>query len=312
MMKKILLGKSDLEVSRIAAGCWQLSPKFWGEVDLAPWKKALYEAPEMGINFIDTANAYGEGFAEESLGAFFKESGMRDQFVVATKFFWDFREEKRYPNTAPEDIRRECENSLRRLGIDCIDLYQLHAWDPLLRPEEMANVMEDLKQQGKIRWFGVSNLHPEQMRLIMKYTEVVSLQSKFSVLSPGVMKEDLPFCMANQIGFLAYSPLEMGLLSGKYHVGNLPDDPRAKGRVFSRENLERVGDKLTKLGELAKEENLSLAEFALRWVLTHPVQAVALAGFKNAGHLKSAMKAAEQPLEAKIWHKLMKASNTRM
>jgi len=302
MMKKILLGETDLEVSRIAAGCWQLSPRFWGEIDLTAWKQALYEAPEMGINFIDTANAYGEGFAEESLGGFFKESGMRDQFVVATKFFWDFRSENRYPNTAPDDIRRECEDSLRRLGIDCIDLYQLHAWDPLLRPEEVAKVIEDLKQQGKIRAFGVSNLNPEQMRLLMEHTQVVSLQSKFSVLSSGVMKEDLPFCMANRLGFLAYSPLEMGLLSGKYNAENLPDGPRAGSRVFSRENLDRVGNKLTKLAELAKEEKLSLAEFALRWVLTHPAQAVALAGFKNAGHLKSAMKAAEAPLEAQVWH----------
>ncbi len=302
MMKKILLGESDLEVSRIAAGCWQLSPRFWGEVDPAEWKQALYDAPAMGINFIDTANAYGEGFAEASLGSFFKESGMRDQFVVATKFFWDFRSEKRYPNTAPEDIRRECEDSLRRLGIDCIDLYQLHAWDPLLRPEEVAKVIEDLKIQGKIRWFGVSNLNPEQMRLLMGYTQVVSLQSKFSVLSSGVMNEDLPFCMANRLGFLAYSPLEMGLLSGKYNAGNLPDDPRAENRTFSAENLERVGDKLTKLTELAKEEKLTLAEFALRWVLTHPSNSVVLAGFKNAGHLKSAMKAAEAPLNAQVWH----------
>ena len=302
MAKKILLGESDLEVSRIAAGCWQLSPQFWGEVDPAEWKQALYEAPEMGINFIDTANAYGEGFAEESLGAFFKESGMRDQFVVATKFFWDFRSENRYPNTAADAIRRECENSLRRLRIDCIDLYQLHAWDPLLRPEEVARVIEDLKMEGKIRWFGVSNLIPEQLRLVMGYTQVVSLQSKFSVLSPGVMKEDLPFCMANRLGFLAYSPLEMGLLSGKYNAGNLPGDPRAGNQVFSPENLERVGQKITKLKELAKEEKLSLAEFALRWVLTHPSQAIALAGFKNAGHLKSAMKAAEAPLETRLWH----------
>jgi len=149
----VQLGKTDLIVSRICFGCWQLSPRFWGQIDLDEWRAALRKAVDMGINFIDTADAYGDGFAESALGDWFAAEGTPDKFIFATKFYPNFEQEERVPDTSYDYIIRECESSLKRLRTDHIDLYQIHAWDPLTRPDEVAAAFTKLKKDGKVRWF---------------------------------------------------------------------------------------------------------------------------------------------------------------
>ncbi|MCA9417521.1 MAG: aldo/keto reductase, partial [Candidatus Omnitrophica bacterium] len=200
------LGKTDLIVSRICFGCWQLSPRFWGEVPLEPWHAALKKSVDLGVNFIDTADAYGDGYAEESLGDFLKKEGLRDKFILATKFYWNFQGE-RHPDTRYEYILRECEDSLRRLKTDVIDLYQIHAFDPLTRPEEVAAAFGQLKKEGKVRWIGVSNLNADQMRMYLPYFDIECLQPRYSLLARDIEQHELPLCLEKRIGAIAYSPL---------------------------------------------------------------------------------------------------------
>ena len=192
-MQYTQLGKTDLMVSRICFGCWQLSPRFWGDVPLDQWRAALRKAIDLGVNFIDTADAYGEGYAESSLGEFLAAEKCRDRFLIATKFYWNFEQAERVPDTTYEYILRACEASLRRLKIETIDLYQIHAWDPITRPEEVAAAFGQLKKQGKVRWFGVSNLNAEQLRLYLRYTDIECLQPLYNLIDRGVEANELPF-----------------------------------------------------------------------------------------------------------------------
>jgi aryl-alcohol dehydrogenase-like predicted oxidoreductase len=308
-MEMIRLGSSDLQVPRLAVGCWQLSPSFWGEVDLVPWRAALDAAFEQGFRFVDTANAYGDGFAEEELGRYLKERGNRDQWVIATKFFWDFwtplpdhYSMRRTVSTSKQQILRACEDSLRRLGIDCIDLYQLHSWDPLIHPEEFGSAMDELKSSGKIRAFGVSNLNVEQMELLSKHTKIDTLQPKYNLIARDPEKREFPHCLLHGISTLLYSPLERGLFGGHMRAGNLPQDARAKARLFSEDGLHENAECMAKLGRLAEENDCSLAQFAIRWVLTHPAASVALIGTKKPEHITTLGVRATEPLPSTVWH----------
>src|SRR5690606_33068479 len=140
------------------------------------WREAVKRAADLGVNFIDTAGAYGEGYAETNLGNVLARNRLRERFIVATKFFWNFRAAERHPDTSYEFILRECEDSLRRLKTDRIDLFQIHAWDPLTRPEEVAAALGRLKQEGKVRWVGASNLNVEQMELYREVIDIATLQ----------------------------------------------------------------------------------------------------------------------------------------
>ena len=174
------LGSSDLQVSPICFGCWQLSPAWWGVVPVEPWAKAVKTALDHGVNFIDIADAYGDGLAETELGKLFQREGVRDRFVLATKFYWNFTAPGgRHPDTTRDYILRACEASLRRLQTDRIDLYQIHGWDPLTRPDEVAAAFAQLQREGKVRWFGVSNLNPEQMELYRGHFNLASLQPPY-------------------------------------------------------------------------------------------------------------------------------------
>jgi len=308
-MKKVLLGKTTLEVSRLAVGCWQLSPRFWGEVDPEDWKNAMDMAGECGVNLVDTADAYGDGGAEEALGAYFAERGNRDQWVVASKFYWDFSSPlpetysiDRFPHTSHRYIKAACEASLRRLRLETIDLYQLHAWDPLLRPEEVARAVADLKEAGKIRFFGVSNLNVEQMRLLEAVVSVDTLQPKYSLLHRKHEEREFPYCLERQIGVLAYSPLERGLLSGRVSVGSRFSDARATNERFSQTSLERLVPRLEKVTALAQSFGLTLPQFAIRWLLTHPAVSVALIGTKKPEHVSSLISAPDDILPPSAWH----------
>lgn len=307
-MRTKQLGKTDLNVSRIAFGCWQLSPAFWGEVPLGPWEAAIHAALDCGINFIDTADAYGDGYAEKSLGAFFKKEKLRDRFVLATKFYWraDATGE-RFPDTTHDYILSACEASLRRLQTDHIDLYQIHAFDPLTRPEEVASALQDLQRQGKIRWIGVSNLNAEQMRMYERYFEISSLQPPYNLLDRDIEAAELPYCLAQRIGVIAYSPLFRGLLSGKYDRTHTFSDSRKDAPEFTGERFGRILDALASLRPMADGYGLTLAQLAVRWILTHPALTAAIVGIKERAHVESIVAAADADLPPNDWHRVAQA-----
>jgi len=298
------LGTTDLMVSRICFGCWQLSPRFWGEVDLEPWRNSLHAAIEAGVNFIDTADAYGNGFAEEQLGEFLQAEQLRDRFMIATKFYWNFHAEDRHPDTRHDYIIQACEDSLRRLKTDHIDLYQIHAWDPLTRPDEVAAAFGTLRKQGKVRWFGVSNLNAEQMRLYRRHYDIQCLQPPYSLLRRGVEADELPYCLSERIGVIAYSPLFSGLLTGKYQRDQVFDDFRGKNKLFQQPALGRILDALDELRPVADKHGIDLPQLAVRWVLSHPALTSAIVGVKKPEHITGITTAADADLPVDDWHRV--------
>ncbi len=304
-MQTTQLGSSDLNVSRLCFGCWQLNPKFWGQVDIAGWEAAVRGALDAGINFIDTADAYGDGGAEEELGRFLAAAGLRDKFVIATKFFWNFTDgDARFADTTPDYIIRACESSLRRLRTDHIDLYQIHSWDALTRPDEVARAFATLKQAGKVRWFGVSNLNPEQMDLYRDHFEITTLQPGYSLLDRRIEQRELPYCLRHGIGVINYSPLYRGLLGGRYTADSRIPDGRAFGPFFHDEGLRIVAEALATAKTIAAEHDLTMAQLALRWTLTHPAISSAIVGVKKPDHILGAIKATEAPLSQEVWHRV--------
>lgn len=309
-MKKVILGKTSLHVSRLAFGCWQLSPSFWGSPDIASWRTALDAAAAVGINFLDTADAYGEGLAETELGKYFHDTGTRDQWVLATKFYWDFttplppalKSLGRVPNTHRDYILRACETSLRRLRTDRIDLYQLHAWTPLTRPEEVAEAISQLRREGKILHFGVSNLNVEQMEMLAHWIDVETLQPKYNPLYRHHESREFPYCIRHNIGTLVYSPLERGLFGGHIRRDTSFHDARKNDPLFSTDNLARLVPALETLTSYAAEFGLSLPQFIIRWVLTHPAVHTAIIGVKRPEHITSLVKAADEILPSPWWH----------
>ncbi len=301
-MQYAQLGTTDLNVSRICFGTWQLSPRFWGEIPLAEWREALHTALEHGINFIDTADAYGDGFSESTLGDELRASGTRDRFVVATKFYWNITSQSQHPDTRRDYILRACETSLKRLKTDRIDLYQIHAWDPLMQPEGVGEAFAQLHREGKVRWFGVSNWNPTQISLGRRHFQISSLQPKYSLLSREIEKQELPCCMEHRIGTLVYSPLARGLLGGKYKSGQTFNDQRASEMLFQGPAFEAILEGVNELRLLAEASGLSVAQFAIRWVLTHPGVTSAIVGIKSRPHLDIAS-AADGVLSQEIWHR---------
>ncbi len=301
-MQYAQLGKTDLRVSRICFGCWQLSPAWWGAVPLGPWEKAVTAALDAGVNFIDTADAYGDGAAETALGDLLARENLRDRFVLATKFYWNFERPERHPDTSPGYILRACEASLRRLKTDRIDLYQLHAFDPLSRPDETAAALLRLKQAGKIRWIGASNLNPEQMRMYGRHFDLACLQPKYNLLEREAEAQVLPYCLAERLAVIVYSPLCRGLLSGKYRRDQSFADSRAKHHYFQPPLFGRILDALDSLRPLAESHGLSIPQLAVRWVLTHPAVTCAIVGVKHSGHIAGIAPAADGILAPDEWH----------
>lgn len=303
-MQYTQLGHTDLNVSRICFGCWQLSPSFWGEVPTGPWAEAVRRAHELGVNFIDTADAYGDGHAETELGKLLKKDGTRDQFIIATKFYWNFADGPRHPDTTHDYILRACEASLQRLQTDRIDLYQIHAWDPITRPDEVARAFATLKQQGKVRWFGVSNLNPEQMDLYRRHFDVSCLQPPYSLLARDIETRELPYCLNHNIGVINYSPLFRGLLGGHYRPDSVISGNRANGPLYHGEGLRIILAAVEEAKKIAAGLGLTMPELAVRWTLTNPAITSAIAGVRKPEHIAGVVKAADEVLPQKTWHDL--------
>ncbi|HEY1945650.1 MAG TPA: aldo/keto reductase [Bryobacteraceae bacterium] len=282
------LGNSDLEITPLGVGAWAMGGSgwafSWGDQDDADSAGAIRAALDAGINWIDTAAVYGLGHSEEVVGA--AVHGMSNKPFLFTKCERIWGEDGKIgPSLKAESIRQECENSLRRLKVDVIDLYQIHWPQPDEDIEEGWTEMARLKEEGKVRWIGVSNFNVEQMKRAIKIAPITSLQPPYSMLVRQVEAEILPFVKANNIGVICYSPMRAGLLTGKMtreRALQLPaDDWRSRDKDFQEPNLSRNLGLVELLREIGNRYGHTPGEVALAWVLHNPAVTGAIVGLRK-------------------------------
>lgn len=288
-MKRIQLGDSGLSVSPLAIGTWQLSPRFWGEQSKDDYVAALHLAFEGGINMIDTAEAYGDGYAETVVGEAIAELP-RDELVIVTKVFNHFNDDgTRYPDLSPEHITARCDVSLGRMGIDMIDLYLLHMYDPFTPLDDIAAVLERLREEGKIRAYGVSNHTVEQLRAHRHHGNYTVVQPPYSLIEPAGETDLLPYCQSERIGVMVYSPLHKGLLSGKYDGTESFTDFRQNHPDFSGDRFLGLAQAVRDLAPIAERNELTIYQLVLAATLMHPGIDVAVCGIKRQDQITEAL-----------------------
>ncbi len=307
MNDRIAFGATDLEVSRVCFGTWQLSPRFWGEQSKADVLEAMNVAFDAGINFFDTADAYGDGYAETVVGEFLAGKP-RDECVICTKVFNHFNPDgSRYPDLSPNHVRQRCDVQLKRLGVETIDLYLLHLFDPLTPLADIADTLDLLKEQGKIRAYGVSNHTLEQLGAQRRCGAYDVVQPFYSLIAPDIENGLLPYCEANNIGVMIYSPLHKGLLTGKYTGTETFSDFRQHHPDFQGERFLRIAQAVRSLGPLAEKYGLSIYQLVLAATLMHPAIHVAVVGIKNATQISEAIGAVGKTLSREDYFAVRKA-----
>jgi aryl-alcohol dehydrogenase-like predicted oxidoreductase len=302
------LGWTDLELSTVGLGTWAHGGggwRFsWGAQDDADSIATVEAALELGINWIDCAAVYGLGHAEEVLGQALKKlhaAGKKP--IVATKCSrvpvgnGDIRSD-----LSRASVRKECEDSLCRLGVDVIDLYQIHWPNPEEQIEEGWSTVAELVKEGKVRYAGVSNFNVSHLQRVQPIHPVASLQPPYSMLVRGVETETLAYCAANRIGVVAYSPMQKGLLTGKVTpewVASLPaDDHRHHDARFQEPQLSATVDLVNSLRGIAEKNSLTLSQLAVAWVLRRPEVTAAIVGARRPTQLQETAAAGDAVLPA--------------
>jgi aryl-alcohol dehydrogenase-like predicted oxidoreductase len=290
------LGKTDLGVSAICFGTWQLSGD-WGSFAEEEATAAIRRARELGIDFFDTAQGYGWGESEKLLGrALADELGSdREELVIATKGGLRMDGDRQVLDSSPDWLREGVDASLEALGIEQIDLYQVHWPDPDTPFAETAEALAELVESGKIRHVGVSNFDAEQMAEFSATLPVETLQPPYHLFRRDIEEGVLPYCEQNDIGVLAYGPLAHGLLTGAISEDvSFPDDDWRQGSdLFEGENLKRNLEAVRRLAELADQGGYKVSQLAIAWVLANPAVQVAIVGTRSADHIAEAVAAAE-------------------
>lgn len=308
-MEKRQLGTSDMMFTTIGLGTWAIggggNPYGWGLQDDADSIATIRNALDQGINWIDTAKGYGHGHSEEIIGQAIK--GRRDDVFVATKcgILWKEDGSDIYGHLEADSIKAECESSLARLQTDHIDLYQIHWPLPDEDIEEGWGAIVDLIREGKVRYGGVSNFSVEQLERIRPIHPVTSLQPPYSMLKRDVEKDILGYCAEHGIGVIAYSPMQAGLLTGSFTVAraqSLPqDDWRHGDPLFQSPLLDLVLDLVEGLRPIAADNDCTLANLALAWVLRRPEITGAIAGARTPSQVEENIKAASTRLRPEDW-----------
>ena len=287
-MEERYLGRSGLKVSAMGLGCMGMS-EFYGKGDPQESIATIHRAIDLGITFFDTADMYGHGANEELVGQALK--GKRDKVVIATKFgiVRDPADPaKRGINGRPDYVKKACEASLKRLGVDVIDLYYQHRVDPETPIEETVGAMAELVKEGKVRYLGLSEPGAQTLRRAHHVHPIAAVQSEYSLWSREVETEILPACRQLGIGFVPYSPLGRGFLTAR--IRSQKDLPEGDYRVhtprFSPENLEKNTKLLAVIDEIAKKHGLTPAQVALAWIYAQGPEIVPIPGAKSRGHLE--------------------------
>ncbi len=314
-MRYNALGNSRLEVPPVMLGTWAIGGWLWGGTDKKKSEEAILASIDAGVNAIDTAPAYGFGVSEEIVGSAIKHRD-RDSVLIATKcglvwnnrpdstFFFSTSDSSGTPLSVNRCLRKdsiisECEDSLRRIGVDFIDLYQCH-WPHLETPvSEAIEALAALREQGKIREFGVSNYSLSDLQQCVDHGGITSCQPKYSLLSREVEEDVLPFCRDNSIGVIAYSPMEMGLLTGKFAMDyKVPDDDTRKCRPwFQPKRRRQVLDALEQVKPIADRYDATLAQVSVAWVFSQPGVTSAIVGARNREQAESNALAASIELD---------------
>ena len=309
IMDKVQLPESDVKITPITFGAWAIGGWFWGGAEENESVKAIEAAIANGMTTIDTAPVYGFGQSEEFVGKAIK--GKRSKVELLTKFglVWDRKSghvhyEKTFDNQgnevslyrlgSKESIIKECEDSLRRLGTDYIDLYQQHWPDSSTPIEETMEALEILKDQGKIRAGGVSNYTMSEMEKAEKYFKLSSNQVPYSMVNRGIEDEVGPYCIANDKAIIAYSPLQRGVLTGKITADYkfAEGDHRPTTPFFKEPNLSRINAFLDKIKPIAEAQKATMAQLVLNWTMNQPGITCVLAGARNERQVLENLKAA--------------------
>jgi aryl-alcohol dehydrogenase-like predicted oxidoreductase len=281
------LGKSGLKVSPVGLGCMGMS-EFYGPRDEAEAIATIHRALDLGVNFLDTADMYGLGANEILVGKAIRDR--RSQVVLATKFgnVRDATGKFLGINGRPEYVRSACDASLKRLGLELIDLYYLHRVDPQVPVEETVGAMRDLITAGKVRFLGLSEAAPQSIRRAAQVHPIAALQTEYSLWSRDVEHEILPLCRELGIGFVAYSPLGRGFLAGRIRKPeDLPEgDWRRNAPRFQAENLKRNLELMRRIERTAKAKRCTPAQLALAWVLAQGEEVVPIPGTKRRLYLE--------------------------
>lgn len=302
------LGDTDLEVSRVCLGTWQFGGD-WGSVDEATAKQIVERALELGINTFDTAEAYGWGRAERILGEVLSklDAARREELVIATKGGLRPGDGGRnLRDASPGCLTEGLEGSLERLGVDAVDLYQVH-WPDLSTPfGETAATMRSFKEDGLARAIGVSNHDVDQLAAFEQEASLDAVQPPYHLLRRDAEASILPYCGRNGIGVLSYGTLAHGLLTGKYGPdASFPEEDWRSGNPwFQGEPLERNAQVVEELAEVAEDRDVTVAQLAIAWVLYHPAVDTAIVGAKRPEHVEAVAEAAELSLSRQTFDQI--------
>jgi len=319
-METRFLGNSDLAITPIGIGAWAIGGGGWNgsmgpqnDSDSIP---AIHAALDRGLNWIDTAALYGLGHSEEMVARAIQGRSPKPYVFTKCERVWD-KNRNIGACLKAESVRRECEESLRRLKINAIDLYQIHWPEPDGDIEEGWTELARLKEEGKVRWIGVSNFSVDQMRRAQAIAPITSLQPPYAVVRREIEHEILPFCLSQNIGVIVYSPMYAGLLTGamtKERVANfLPEDWRHNLPGFQEPALSCNLQIVEHLREMGNRHGRSPGEVAIAWTLNHPAVTGAIVGFRSAQQVAGIIGAAEfrlNPTELSEIEALLKLAKT--
>lgn len=294
------LGNSDLFITPLGVGAWAMGGSgwafAWGPQDDRDSIAAIHAALDAGINWIDTAAIYGLGHSEEVVAAALADRNPKPYVFTKCERRWD-TDGKILKILKRDSIREECENSLRRLKVDVIDLYQIHWPEPDEDIEEGWETLARLKDEGKVRYIGVSNFNVAQMKRAQAIAPITSLQPPYSIVSPEIETEILPYCQQQGIGTIVYSPMKSGLLTGKMtreRIASLPpDDFRPRTPHFQEPLLTRNLQLVERLREIGARHGKTPGEVAIAWTLRRPEVTGAIVGLRHPAQLDGVLGAAE-------------------